>query len=229
MVTTFANKPAFELEINAIPGDLPATGGSIANVNSSLEGLERYIRDVAKRQLTRDSTAFNDLDEEINDLAQTALIAYWKVLSNNGYIISPKAYLNSTIRSRLIDLMRQRKHKTYLSLPVDEDGELYQGDVMLVPGEGMQDPALQFEQKEFIAEVITDVMNLPWCQRRAMVCMLKDEVGDTPGLEVEFCKQGSVLSAINWPTDPVERQSLKSSLSVARKKMRSIKSKYDAA
>lgn len=229
MVTTLASKPAFELEVNAIPGDLLATEGSIADVNSSLEGLERYIRDVAKRQMSRASTVFYDLDDEINDLAQTALIAYWKVLSNNGHIVSAKAYLYSTIRSRFIDLMRQRKHKTYLPLPVDQDGELYQGDVMLVPGDVMQDPALQFEQKEFIAEVVIDVLNLPCCQQRAMVCMLKDEVGDTPVLAEEFRKHGVDISTINWPTDPVELQSLKSSLSVARKKMRSIKSKYYAA
>ncbi len=229
MVTTVEIKPDFELEVNAIPGDLPASEGNRADVNRSLEGLDRYIRDVAKRQMSRDSILFNDLDDEINDLAQIALIAYWKIASNNGQIASPRAYIYSIIRSRYIDLMRQRKHKTYLSLPVDQDGELYQGNLLLMPGEGMQDPALQFEREELIAEVVADVIHLPQCQQRAMVCMLKDEVGNTPVLEEEFRKHGIDISAINWPTDPIELQTLKSSLSVARKKRRSFKIKYYAA
>jgi len=225
MVTTLAIKSAFALEINELPGDLPATEASIADVNRSLEGLERYIRDVAKRQMSRDSTVFNDLDDEINDLAQTALIAYWKVASNNGHIVSPKAYIYSIIRSRYIDLMRQRKHKTYLALPVDQDGELYQGDVLLMPGDGMLDPALQFERQEFIAEVVADVIHLPPCQQRAMICALKDEA-DTLALEEEFRKYGVDIGAINWPEDAAELQKLQSSLSVARKKLRCSRSKY---
>jgi DNA-directed RNA polymerase specialized sigma24 family protein len=227
MITALEIQP--DLEVNAFPADLPATEGSIADINRSLEGLDRYIRDVAKQQVSRDSRLFNNLDDEINDLAQTALIAYWKIASKNGQIVSPKAYIKAIIRSRYIDMMRQRKHKTYLPLPVDQDGELYQGNVLLMPGDELMDAALQYERKELIAEVVADVINLSHCQQRAMICMLKDEVGDTLVLEAEFRKHGVDISGINWPTDPGELKTLKSSLSIARMKMRSFKSKYYAA
>src|SRR5205085_6783159 len=113
--------------------------------------------------------------------------------------------------------IRRRQSKLTSPLPMDQDGELYQGRVLLVPSDGMQDPAFEFERKELIAEVVNDVLTLPPIQRYAMICTLKDEIGDTFPLAETFRKHGIDIETINWPRERMELQKLQSSLSVARK------------
>lgn len=109
---------------------------------------------------------------------------------------------------------------------LDQDGEMYQDNAILITGDGLCDPVIEFERKELIAEVVDDVLNLPAIQRYAMICVLKDEVGDIFPLEEVFGKHSIDIKTINWPEDPIELQKLHSSLSVARKKLRALKGKY---
>ena len=123
-------------------------------------------------------------------------------------------------------MMRQRKNMATSPLLLDQDGEMVQSNAVLITGDGLCDPVTEFERKEMIAEVVADVLELPAIQRYAMICVLKDEVGDTFPLEEVFGKHGIDIKTINWPEDPVELQKLQSSLSVARKKLRAFKGKY---
>ncbi len=68
----------------------------------------------------------------------------------------------------------------------------------------MQDPALEFEHEELIADVIDNVLRLPHHQQYAMICLLKDEIGDTFPLVEEFAKHGIDIRTIDWPRDAVE-------------------------
>jgi len=168
-----------------------------------------------------------EFDDEVDELAQKSLITFWpKLISKEIQIISPEAYLSRIVRSRCIDMMRQRKNMATSRLLLDQDGEMYQGNALPITGHGLCDPVAEFERKELIAEVVDDVLELPAVQRYAMICVLKDEVGDTLPLEEVFGKHGIDIKTINWPEDPIELQKLQSSLSVARKKLRASKGKY---
>src|SRR6266446_7002199 len=184
----------------AISSHLPTSESGRADVNKSLERYYNYILELARIQIARSTWPLSDPEEEVNDLVQMTLIAFWpKLVSEKAQILCPNAYIRSIVRSRYTDLMRQRKHRTYLPLPMDQDGELYQGKALLMPGDGIQDPVAQYERKELIEEVIDDILTLPPCQQRAMICTLKDEVGDVQILEEAFRKRGLDISTVNWP------------------------------
>jgi len=227
MITVKQGYKAAEKPILSSPSTFD---GSNIEVNKSLERYYKYILELVRMQVPRSIVPPEELDEEINDLAETTLIIFWsRLISGQVQITSPKAYIRYIVRSQCVDLFRQLKRKPTLSLPTDQDGELYQGKVLLIPSDGMQDPALEFEHEELIAEVIDDVLRLPHHQQYAMICLLKDEVGDTFPLVEEFAKHGIDIRTIGWPLDPDELHKLKSSLSAARKKLRSFKCRNAAA
>ena len=94
-------------------------------------------------------------------------------------ITSPAGYVASAARSESIDEIRRRKRKRTFPLPLDQDGELSQGKVLFPVQQGMRDPAIEYELKEWITEVIDVVVQLPQKQVYAIVCAMKDEVEDT--------------------------------------------------
>ena len=205
----------------------PASERDRVELDKSLERYYKYIVNLARIQLPRNMVPPEEFDDEVDELAQKALITFWpKLISDEIQIISPKAYLSRIVHSRCIDMMRQRKNMATSPLLLDQDGEMYQGNAILITGDGLCDPVAEFERKELIVEVVDDVLQLPAVQRYAMICVLKDEVGDTFPLEEVFGKHGIDIKTINWPEDPIELQKLQSSLSVARKKLRASKGKY---
>jgi hypothetical protein len=139
-------------------------------------------------------------------------------------IVSAKHYLDRIVRSACIDEIRSCKRKYASSLPLDADGELQQGKVLLTASQESDDPAEEYELKEFITEIIDEVVQLPTRQRYVMICVLKDEVGQTFPLAEAFKKHGIDTTTIEWPDDPLELQRLCSLLSQARKTLRG---KYD--
>ncbi len=81
----------------------------------------------------------------------------------------------------------------------------------------MQDPSIGYEQREFLEELIRDVVKLPSKQRFAMICLLKDEIGTIFPLSEAFKHYGIDIQNINWPREASELHRSRSSLSVARK------------
>jgi hypothetical protein len=183
-----------------------------------LEEYGPYIRTLAWQQFPRDITR-PDLD--VDDIVQNACIKLWRALQDD-HIISIKGYIRSIVHSEIVDIAR--RHKFTLPLPVDEDGELYQGDVIITQGEGMRDPAYEVEQKEFVAGCLADtadeVIRLPSCQQRAMICSLKDRVDDLLLLIETYQAHGIDIETVHWPEEKDERQKYRASLTVARKKLR---------
>ncbi len=78
------------------------------------------------------------LDLEIDDVVAEARAKLWLAL-RNGPITHINAYIRRIVHSVIIDMMR--KHEPTQPLPVDEDGELDQGDVIATVGQGWHDPA----------------------------------------------------------------------------------------
>jgi DNA-directed RNA polymerase specialized sigma24 family protein len=219
-------------EINQDELDVPLESESVSadafafrnpDVNMSLEYWYKYASNLARLHVPRSCVPLGELSEAINDLTQISVISLWeRNASEQVTINSPKSYLSRIVYSKCLDMSRSQKRKPTLSLSLDPDAELQQGKVLFSTSEGMQDPAVEFERMEFIAELIQDVLRLPPKQQYAMICMLKDEVAHSFPIAEIFLNHGKDITNINWPEEKSKLQSLRASISVARKKLRSL-------
>ena len=119
-------------------------------INEILRENEDYILVLARKKVPRHIAPREVLDLEIQELAQRSRIKLWCSLKKRK-ITHIKAYIRSIIHSESIDMMRCCKFE--LSLPLDEEGELYQGKVLVAPSEGMQDPLYELVQQEMVSEI----------------------------------------------------------------------------
>ena len=208
--------------------DASAVGGKydVNEIDEILRQNDGYILTLARKKVPRHIASPEVLDLEINELAQRSRIKLWRALQKR-HITHLKAYIRRIVHSESMDMLRS--YKPDLPLPVDENGELYQGDVLMVPGEGMQDPLYELEQKEMAAEYITQAVDVlrsfPPCQRQVMICSLKDQVDDVSTLMKAFKKFG--INIVSWPSQKKERIRLKASLSAAHKRVRSLKKQLE--
>ena len=202
--------------------DASAIGGEYDSneINAILRQNDDYIVALAREKVPRHIVSPEMLDLEIHELAQRSRIKLWRALQKNR-ITNIKPYIKCIVRSESVDMVR--RYKPHLPLPVDEDGELFQGNALLAPGEGMQDPLYELEQKEMAEEYITQAVDVlrsfPPCQRQVMICSLKDQVDDVSTLTKAFKK--FEIDVVSWPSEKEEVIKLKASLSAARKKLRS--------
>ena len=192
-------------------------------IDEILRQNDGYILALAREQVARRLVSLEVLDLEIDELAQRSRIKLWKTLQKRQ-ISNVKAYLRCIVRSESIDMIRC--HKPHFPLPVDEDGELFQGNALVSPGEGMQDPLYELEQREMAAEYITRVAEalraFPTCQQRVMICSLKERLDDVPLLTKAFKKCDIHIECMRWPAKKKEKKNLKASISITRKKLRSL-------
>ena len=192
-------------------------------IDDILESYDGYILALAREKVPRYIASPEVLDLEIHELAQRSRIKLWRTLQKR-HITHIKPYIRCIVHSESMDMVRC--YKPDLPLPVDEDGELYQGDVLLAPGEGMQDPLYELVQKETAAEYITQAVDalssFPPCQQHVMICSLKDQLDDVLLLTKAFKKFEINIESMRWPSIKKEVKILKASLSAARKKLRSL-------
>ncbi len=159
------------------------------------------------------------LDLEIAEVAQRVRIKLWGVLKREKHIEFPKAYIRKIVNNEFNDILRRRK--PLLPLPIDEDGEIYMGNLMLTESEGMSDPAHEFEQEEglnnWMALAAQVVSNLSQRQKHAMICLLKERVDNYMQLVEAFEQHQVDIEAFEWPDDAIDETRLKASLSAARR------------
>src|SRR2546428_331620 len=67
------------------------------------------------------------LDLEIDEIAQRVRIKLWQALHQKR-VAHPEAYIQCIVHNEFVDLARRRKRT--LPLPMDAEGELYQGKVL---------------------------------------------------------------------------------------------------
>jgi DNA-directed RNA polymerase specialized sigma24 family protein len=160
------------------------------------------------------------LDLEIDEIIQKVRIKFWRALLEKN-IRSPRAYIRRMVHNEFIDVTRS--HEPPLPLPVGEDGELYLGNVIVLPSEGMSDPACEIEQKEAadarMAEAATIVSRLPPRQQRATICSLKDRVDDLLHFVEALSRHEIDVEVEQWPAEKDDLQRLKASVSPARQKI----------
>jgi DNA-directed RNA polymerase specialized sigma24 family protein len=213
------------MTISILRGASPCDSDYDANeIDEILRQNDDYILTLARKKVPRHITSPELLDLEIQELAQRSRIKLWRTLQQSR-VTHIKAYIRCIVHSASMDMIRN--YKPDLPLPLDEEGELYQGNVLVTPCEGMQDPLYELEQKEAATEYITQAVDmlrtLPPCQRRVMICSLKDQLDDVLTLAQVFKNFEIDIEAVRWPSKKKEMQNLRASLSIARKKLRSLK------
>jgi len=189
-----------------------------------LKQINAYILDVVRRKIPRAIVPGAVLDLEIDEIAQHTRIKLWQAMQR-GHISNIRSYIKSIVYTETIDLIR--KHKPVVSLPLDEYGELYQEHILATLSQSSLDPVEQFEQAEtyyhLMIRLAQAVRALPPRQRYAMICALKDYSIDDDMLIKIFALCGLDIASTHWPKEPRELQSLRTSLSIARKKLHELK------
>ncbi|HZS77194.1 MAG TPA: hypothetical protein VFA41_11330 [Ktedonobacteraceae bacterium] len=135
---------------------------------------------------------------------------------------SPSAYLASIGRTTTIDELRRRSYKRrrHFSPPAEYDTELYLEQTQPSVQFGLRDPAIEFDLREQIDEIVAAVAHLPYGQMYVMVCVLKDEAGPLFPLAEMFSKYGISIEDITWPRDCKKLQSMRTQKTLAQKALR---------
>jgi DNA-directed RNA polymerase specialized sigma24 family protein len=205
----------------------PSAFDSDPDVEEILKQHDTYIVDLARKKVPRNVVRPEMLRDEIDELAQRVRFKLWLTLRKKR-INNLRAYIRSVVYTEVINMVRQ--YQAALPLPLDEDGELYQGNIIATPGEGMQDPAYEIEQEEAIDDYMTEaveaVVKLPPRQQQAMICSLIDKIDDVLPLIDTLRNHAINIEEVNWPEESDELQRLQASLSIARKKLRKMKGKF---
>lgn len=195
---------------------------------SDLEQLAAYARREARKRLPRHTVHPDTLDLEVDELAQDALIRLWLVTQNEP-VLHQESYLRITIKNGSIDMARKYHRHPLVPLPLTEDGEVhlnYENALQGIQSDDLQDPSEAFIHAESLRERVEQyaagIAELAPQQQEGLLCTLNDQHSEASALLAEALKKYAIeLEAHNWPQDERKRQSLKSSRSVARKKLRS--------
>jgi len=192
-------------------------------IEAILEQFDAYIVDLARRKCPRSVIPPEVVDLEIDELAQKTRIALWRTLQKRP-ILNLHAYIRTIVQHEAVNIVRRQKGQ--VPLPLDDDGELYQGNILVTADQGLGDPAWEIEQAETFTgrswQAVNGVSKLPRCQQEAMICSLKERVDDLVGLIGAFQRHHVDIEPINWPKDPDKARKSKASLSMARKKLQTL-------
>ena len=197
---------------------------SDSDLNELLERYDWYIKVLAQAKIPRNIVRLEMVTDEIEELAQKVRIKLWQTLRKR-HVSNLKAYIQCIVYSEVIDMVRRQRPSVSLSLI--EDSELNQGRLMFASCEGAQDPGYEVEQAEELDDSLQGlseaIVQLPPRQQYAMICSLKEQI-DTALPVIDALKDQLIdVDAVSWPQEKNELQSLRVSLSVARKKLQSLK------
>ena len=188
-------------------------------VSAFLEEYDVYIQTLVRTQFPFTFFATEIADLELDEMIQLIRIKLWLILQKRP-IHHPKSYIGHTVRTTLIDQTRKRKQ---FPLPVNDDGELNSGTLLITPSQGMRDPAYEVDTQivdpDTLECITITIEALPSRQQYALICYLKDN-DDGPVLIASLRHLHVDPATAYWPDDDDEKMCLKSSLSVARKKLK---------
>lgn len=193
-------------------------------INDILQSYDGFIRMIARNSFPRSITSEDTIDLDIDELVQFTRLKLWLALQKQDIRNIP-AYIRGIVHNEAIDMLR--KYKPIEPLTAHEDSELYQLQTMIAPGQRVQDPSEEIEHEEmlksYVSKLTENVPKLPPQQQRAIICALKKQVADLLPLVDMFLPYGIDVESIHLPVPKNELQSLRSSLTVAHRKMRAFK------
>ena len=177
-----------------------------------------YIQDLARKEFSQ-----NIGPAERDDLVQDSLIKLW-LISKRTTLTNPKAYIRRIVHTTVVDTLRKFKPHLYQALPVDDDGEIQEGNMVVIPRAELRDPEAILEEKETLEELMGELVNvvseLHPRQRYSAICTLKDRVDDLLQF-VDALQEKGIESDLQWPLETIERQRLQASYSPAKRKVAS--------
>ncbi len=214
---------ARELSLSLHAGD---SGSMNLYANKVLCDYDAYIYSLAQRTIPTHFGRMSDshaIEMEIDEIAQRSRIKFWLALKKRD-IPFPKTYIRCIVKSECIDLARQ--HRPTMPLPVDDDGELSPGVVLLAASEKTGDPQMIVEQEERLLERLRELVDivrqrLSRRQRQAFLRGLFEKLDDDDDMlkktlqELEY--QHVNLDEVFVPTDSSEKRTLQASNSQARR------------
>ena len=204
------------MTVSNLPGTSPYDNDS--GIDEMLEYYE-YILAVTWRQVPSN---IGPIDSE--DIAQEAFMKLW-IISQKQPIENPKAYIRRIVHTTVVDMVRKCKPHLYQALPVDEDGEIQEGNLVVIPGAELADPEAILEEKEAVEELMGELVDvvseLRPRQMHSTICTLKDRVDDLIQF-VDALQEKGIESELQWPLGTTERQRLQASYSPAKRKVASF-------
>ncbi len=193
------------------------------NTEGIITNYDSYIHFLSQKMVPRNIIRPEMVFDEIDELAQKVRIAVWNT-SKKQSIISPKSLIQRIAHNEAVNIYR--RHKSLQPLSLDEEGEISKGRPLIALSEGMQDPADEFELSTNFTDCLTRIVNclltLPRCQLRAMICDLKDRIDTTYALLDALKAHGVDIDSIHWPEKEEEKQKVRASRSIARKKLKQL-------
>src|SRR2546427_7234721 len=143
---------------------------SDSDIDKALENFDGYIRSLAEKKVPQAIVPREMLDLEVDEVVQNTRIKLWQALQRRQ-IINLGAYIRCIVHTECVNMVRGYRHT--FPLPINEEGELDQGKMLVAPSQGMQDPAYEIESREALAdwmmEIVDEVLALPPQQRHAML------------------------------------------------------------
>jgi len=196
-------------------------------IEEILKEVNRMLKRIAREYVPGTIVLRGTEELEADDLAQHTLLKLWEEMQKKS-ITHYRAYARSILHNAAMDMVR--RYRPMGQLPLNEHGELMQGQLLFADNEIAEDPARQVERRDSLTRcmrmMVSDVLALPPQQRRAMICDLKDRLADLLPLIELFGERGVDIRPINWSKDQRELRSQRVSLAVARKKLRACREKY---
>jgi DNA-directed RNA polymerase specialized sigma24 family protein len=189
---------------------------SDSDIEELLERIDPYIVAQVEKILAGSPDIAPRMERD--ELAQRVRINLWYALQERP-IWNIKAYIRRIVHNEFVNVLRGREPP--LPLPVTEDGELLEGDILVTPGAGMADPAYEVEEQEAVAncaeKTAAAISTLPPRQKDAMTALLYERL-DNLILVVDSFKQFDVdIAAARWPAEENEKRLRKASISAARR------------
>lgn len=190
-------------------------------IDELLKKYNPYIVSLAWKSILRGAVPPENLPFAIDELTQNVRLKLWQAIQKKP-IAHFKAYIGRIVQNEAVNILRRKEPTS--PLPVNEEGELYQGHLLLAIADGDQDSWLdEIEQEEAAANCIAlaaeAIQRLPPRQQRAMICSLKDRIDDSLPLLEALTERKIDIGDMSWPEEEEDVIRLKASLSVVRKKL----------
>src|SRR5947209_19620962 len=125
------------------------------DIEKILEDFDGYVRSLVGRKFPRSVVRREMLDMEVDEIVQNTRIKLWQALQRRE-IINLEAYIRCIIHTECVNRVRGYRHM--LPLPLNEEGELYQGKVLVGASQGMRDPAYEIESREALADWMMEIV-----------------------------------------------------------------------